>query len=65
MTWGRFREEPDDPSAPLPVRTKTGDLTKFPEIEIGKSMTLMCPPFVEGAVVRALYTSPVVEIIER
>ena len=63
MTWGRFREHPDEPS-PYPVRTKDGILLEFPEVVVGKSMTLLCPPLVEGTAARALFTSEVVEIVE-
>lgn len=61
MTWARQRVIPDLPS-PNPMRTADGTINEWPSLRIGESMTLMCPPIVEGAAGRAIITSPVVEV---
>ena len=63
MTWGRFRGTPDRESLFAPVRTKEGKMLKFPEVKVGESMTILCPPLVEGTIGRMISTSFVVEII--
>jgi hypothetical protein len=61
MTWRRQRAIPDLPSS-NPMRTADGTLNKWPDLRIGESMVLICPPIVEGAAGRAIITSPVAEV---
>jgi hypothetical protein len=59
MAWERLSTGPESGH----VRTKVGALTHVPAIIVGESVALMGPPFVEGAVARAIITSRVVEIL--
>lgn len=45
------------------TRSDGGDFYERSPVIMGEPVTLVCPPFVEGAVARLIHTSPVVEIL--
>lgn len=55
-TWRR--EGSDD------VRTPDGTFTHINNLEIGSTLRLICPPHVEGAVARVIYSTPIQSIEE-
>jgi len=44
------------------LRTEDGDFGEVNEVEVGKPMMIMCPPIVEHANCRVIYTSPVIKV---
>jgi hypothetical protein len=43
------------------LRTPDGSFTSV-FIEMGRGMEILCPPFIEGAIARLIYTSDVVRV---
>jgi len=60
MTWVKSREVIPDPISPM--RTTTGKLTKWPDLQVGEPLVLICPPLVEGTEGRAILGTRVVWI---
>lgn len=56
-TWSRVR----GPEASI-IRTDDGTYDELSVIEIGKSMSLICPAITEGAAGRLIFTTLVVSI---
>ena len=57
-TWARIDKTGDSGN----LRDESGGYIDMRQPVIGESLKLLCPPRVEGAVMRAIITSPIKEI---
>lgn len=62
MTWERLVAGP--PNKYIPVRTRSGKLTKWPRIKLNEPMVMVGPPLNPAADIRVIETSRVIEIEE-
>lgn len=62
MTWERVKYIQQNADPFFPVRTAGGELTTWPEVEVGKELELVGPPLNPAATFRYIKTSPVIRV---
>jgi hypothetical protein len=61
MTWIRLQMSKQSGY----IRSKSGTFLELKTLGIGKRMTIVCPPFIEGMSGRLIITSPLTKIEEK